>query len=433
MVGTQWGDEGKGRVVDSLSKDVDAVVRFQGGSNAGHTVVTKNEKFVFHLVPYGVLRTGKRCIIGNGVVVDPRDLLEEIKSLQIRGVKIDNLYLSGSAHIVMPYHRKIEEMEEEQQKIGTTKRGIGPAYADKIARRGLRVADLLDKEILAQKLSTALKFWKNVYGLNYSFDKIFGEYLNYGRELKKYVTDTSLLINQLMQKNKNIIFEGAQGTLLDVDHGTYPYVTSSNTISGGVCAGVGIGPTRIDKVLGVAKAYTTRVGEGPFPTEIKGEIGRILKERGKEYGATTGRARRCGWFDGVILRYAVRVNGLDELVLTKLDVLDKFERISICIAYKYKGKIIKDFPFQVNVWEECEPIYKEMKGWMKDTSKVNRYEELPEEAKKYINMIEKVSGVSVRLLSVAPQREELLTIGKKSRIREKTRIRGLGKTVRCKK
>ncbi|MCD6472274.1 adenylosuccinate synthase [Candidatus Aerophobetes bacterium] len=414
VVGTQWGDEGKGRVVDFLSKKADAIVRFQGGSNAGHTVMVTGEKFIFHLVPSGALRRGEKCIIGNGVVVDPRELLEEIKNLQSRGIKVDNLYLSGSAHVVMPYHRKIEEMEEEQrdkQKIGTTKRGIGPAYADKIARKGLRIADLLDKKILAQKLSAALKFWKDIYSLNYSFDKIFEEYLNYGRELRKYVTDTSLLVNQLMQENKDIIFEGAQGTLLDVDHGTYPYVTSSNTVSGGVCTGIGIGPTRIDKVLGVVKAYTTRVGKGPFPTEIKGEIGKILREKGKEYGATTGRARRCGWFDGVILRYAARVNGLDELALTKLDVLDELERIKICVAYKYKGKIIKDFPFQLNVWEGCEPVYKEMEGWMKDTSIVNKYEDLPEEAKRYINMIEKVGGVFVHLLSVAPQRSKLLTIG----------------------
>jgi len=409
VVGTQWGDEGKGRVVDFLSKKADAIVRFQGGSNAGHTVMVTGEKFIFHLVPSGALRTGKKCIIGNGVVVDPRELLEEIKNLQSRGIKVDNLYLSGSAHVVMPYHRKIEEMEEEQrdkQKIGTTKRGVGPAYADKIARKGLRIADLLDKKVLAQKLSAALKFWKDIYSLNYSFDKIFEEYLNYGRELRKYVTDTSLLVNQLMQENKDIIFEGAQGTLLDVDHGTYPYVTSSNTVSGGVCTGVGIGPTRIDKVLGVVKAYTTRVGKGPFPTEIKGEIGKILREKGKEYGATTGRARRCGWFDGVILRYAARVNGLDELVLTKLDVLDELKRIKICVAYKYKGKIIKDFPFQLNVWEGCEPVYKEMEGWMKDTSIVNKYEDLPEEAKRYINMIEKVGGVFVHLLSVAPGLED---------------------------
>ncbi|MEA1963860.1 MAG: adenylosuccinate synthase [Candidatus Aerophobetes bacterium] len=408
VMGTQWGDEGKGRVVDFLSKDGDAVVRFQGGSNAGHTVVAGGEKFVFHLVPSGALHAGKRCIIGNGVVVDPAELLEEIKSLQSRGIKLNDLYLSGSAHVVMPYHRKIEEIEEKQQKIGTTKRGIGPAYADKIARRGLRVADLLDKKVLAQKLNTALKFLKDVYRLEYSFDKMFEEYLKYGRELKNYVTDTSLLVNQLIQENKNIIFEGAQGTLLDIDHGTYPYVTSSNTISGGVCAGVGIGPTRIDRVLGVAKAYTTRVGEGPFPTEIKGEIAEILRERGKEYGATTGRPRRCGWFDGVILRYAGKINGLDELVLTKLDVLDKLERVKICVAYKYRGKIIKDFPFQLNVWEECEPVYEEVRGWMKDTSNVNRYEELPEEAKSYINMIEKVSGVVVHLLSVAPQRRDEL-------------------------
>jgi adenylosuccinate synthase len=313
----------------------------------------------------------------------------------------------------MPYHIKIEKMEEEQrgkEKIGTTKRGIGPAYTDKIARRGIRIADLLERETLTQKLKINFGFLKNFYGLNFSLKDTLKEYLEYGRELKKYITDTSRLVYKLMQEGKNILFEGAQGTLLDVDHGTYPYVTSSNSTAGGVCIGVGIGPTQIDKVLGVVKAYVTRVGEGPFPTEIKGEIGELLKNRGKEYGSTTGRPRRCGWFDEVILRYAVRVNGLSGLILTKLDVLDTLDEIKICVAYKYKDQVIREFPSQPRIWQECEPIYEEIEGWKENTSKVTRSKDLPWRAKKYLKRIEESVKVPVCLLSVGPQRGDLVTL-----------------------
>ncbi len=413
IVGTQWGDEGKGRIVDLLARRVGAVVRYQGGSNAGHTVIVNGEKFVFHLVPSGILHPGKKCIIGSGVVVDPQILLEELEHLQKKRIIIDELYLSESSHVVMPYHKQAEEWEESQRgelKIGTTKRGIGPAYTDKIARRGIRVSDLLEKEILREKLTINLKFYRRFYGIDLSVDKLVSEYLHYGEKLKNYITDTSLLIHQLMKKGEDILFEGAQGTLLDVDCGTYPYVTSSNCIAGGVCTGTGIGPGKITEVLGIAKAYTTRVGEGPFPTEIKGEIADVLRERGKEYGATTHRPRRCGWFDGVILRYAARINGLNRLILTKLDILDKLDKIKICTAYRYKGKLIRDFPSRESMWKESEPIYTELKGWGKDTSKITSFENLPQAAQDYLKRIEEIGEIPIYLLSVGPQRKDVFLV-----------------------
>ena len=413
VVGTQWGDEGKGRVIDLLTRRVGAVVRYQGGSNAGHTVVVNGQRFVFHLIPSGILHRGKKCIIGSGVVVDPEVLLKEIEDLQKRGIIVNELYLSESAHVVMPYHKQVEEWEENQRgklRIGTTKRGIGPAYTDKIARRGIRISDLLIKEALRKKLIINLNFYKKLYGIDFSIDELTSKYLSYGEKLKDYITDTSLLIYQLMRKGEDILFEGAQGTLLDVDYGTYPYVTSSNCIAGGACTGVGIGPGKITEVLGVAKAYTTRVGKGPFPTEIKGEIADALRERGKEYGATTGRPRRCGWFDGVILRYAARINGLNKIILTKLDVLDKLNKVKICTAYRYKGKIIRNFPAQESIWKESEPIYKELKGWEKDTSKITSFEELPQAARDYLKRVEEIGEVPIYLLSVGPQREDILAM-----------------------
>ncbi len=413
VVGTQWGDEGKGRVIDSLARTSDVVVRFQGGSNAGHTVVVNGQKFVFHLIPSGALHPGKKCIIGNGVVVDPQDLLVEIEALQSKQIELKDLYLSSNAHVVMPYHKGMEQIEEErrgEQKIGTTKRGIGPAYTDKAARRGIRVADLLERGALAEKLRLNLDFWRNFYGLDYSEEDILHQYLEYGRKLKRYVTDTSLLVNRLMQEGKNILFEGAQGTLLDVDHGTYPFVTSSNVVAGGACTGVGIGPTKIEKTLGVAKAYVTRVGQGPFPTEIQEKIGETLKKEGREYGATTGRPRRCGWFDGVILRYAARVNGLEELILTKLDVLDSLDKIKICLAYKYKGKVVQDFPFELECWERCKPVYEEMEGWKQDTSRIRIEKDLPRRTREYIKRIEEIGGVPIRRLSLNPERSEFLPL-----------------------
>jgi len=413
IIGAQWGDEGKGKIIDFLAKESDAVVRFQGGSNAGHTVVVNNEKFVFHLIPSGILYSGKKCIIGNGVVVDPKVLVAEIKDLQSRGIDLNSLYVSNQAHVVMSYHKQIEEIEERRRgnrQIGTTKRGVGPAYTDKIARRGIRMGDLLDRDVLTEKLGMNLSFYKDFYRLDLSLEDLLEEYLDYGRKLRRYITDTSLLIHQLMYQRKSILFEGAQGTLLDVDYGTYPYVTSSNSSAGGVCVGAGIGPTQIDKVFGVAKAYTTRVGEGPFPTEIKGKVGETLKERGKEYGSTTGRPRRCGWFDGVILRYAARVNGMNGLILTKLDVLDILDRIKICVAYKYKGRIIRNFPSELRILEECEPIYEEIKGWREDTSRITMPKRLPEQAQKYLRKIEEIGEVRICLLSIGPQRGDLLVL-----------------------
>jgi len=413
VVGAQWGDEGKGRIIDALARKVDAVVRFQGGSNAGHTVVVNGEKFVFHLIPSGALRQGKKCIIGNGVVVDPRELLNEIESLHSRGIRMDSLYLSSNAHVVMPYHRKIEEIEEEKRgknRIGTTRKGVGPTYVDKVARRGIRAADLLDKETLNSKVRMSLQFWKNSFELDFSAEDILEEYLEYGRRLGKFIGDTSLIIHELVKEGRAVLFEGAQGSLLDVDHGTYPFVTSSNATAGGACTGAGVGPTQIDKVLGVAKAYTTRVGKGPFPTEIQNEVGELIQKRGEEYGATTGRARRCGWFDGVALRYAVRVNGLDGLVLTKLDILGGLSRIRICTAYRYRGKVIQDFPLEASHWEECEPVYEEMEGWDDDALKTTRIEDFPRSIQKYLNRIEEIAGVPILFLSLSAERDNLLTL-----------------------
>ena len=413
VVGAQWGDEGKGRIIDALAKKADAVVRFQGGSNAGHTVVVNGEKFVFHLIPSGALRRGKKCIIGNGVVVDPRELLSEIDSLNLRGIRVDSLYLSSNAHVIMPYHQKIEEIEEEQRgknRIGTTRKGVGPAYVDKAARRGIRAVDLLDKEILNSKLRMSLQFWKNSFELGFSVEAILEEYLEYGRQLEKFIVDTSLIIHELVKEDRVILFEGAQGSLLDVDHGTYPFVTSSNATAGGACTGTGVGPTQIDQVLGVAKAYITRVGEGPFPTEIHNEVGELIQKRGQEYGATTGRARRCGWFDGVALRYAVRVNGLDGLILTKLDILGGLSRIRICTAYRYRGKVIQDFPLEASHWQECEPVYEEMEGWDDDAFEAKRIEDFPRPIQKYLRRIEEIGGVPILFLSVSAERDNLLAL-----------------------
>jgi adenylosuccinate synthase len=413
VVGTQWGDEGKGRVIDLLARQMDAVVRYQGGSNAGHTVIVDGEKFVFHLVPSGVLHPGKPAIIANGVVVDPEQLLEEIRQLKERGISTEHLYVAANAHIVMPYHRDVEKWEEGLRagdRIGTTGRGIGPTYADKATRRGIRMGDLLNEATLSDKLELNLKIYSHILGIAYSHEEMLRAYLAFGQKLSRYITDTSLLVSNLAREGKKILFEGAQGTLLDVDHGTFPYVTSSNSIAGGVCPGVGVGPQFITKVVGVAKAYMTRVGEGPFPTELHDETGGFLQQRGKEFGATTGRPRRCGWLDGVALRYAGRVNNLDELVLTKLDVLDMLKSVCVCVSYELNGKTIRDFPFADSQLGQCKPVYEEMEGWQVDTSKVTCYEDLPVAAQRYIRRIEHIGGVPIRLFSVGPQRDEMLTV-----------------------
>ncbi len=421
ITGAQWGDEGKGKIVDILTEDADYIVRYQGGHNAGHTVVIGDSKFVLHLIPSGILRPGKKCVIGNGVVIDPQALLAEIDGLLEKGIAVsENLLISGRAHIIMPYHRAIEKESEKQKgslKIGTTGRGIGPTYADKMARVGVRVADLLDKEVFREKLKT------NIQEMNYFLDRLYGakgfvveeiydEYTGYAERLRDFITDTAVLLNRVLREGKNVLFEGAQGTHLDVDHGTYPYVTSSNATSGGACTGTGVGPTKIDKVVGVVKAYTTRVGSGPFPTELNDATGEFLRDKGREFGATTGRPRRCGWFDAVATRYAADVNGFTGMVLTKMDVLDDIDEIRICTGYRYQGKQYTDMPSQLNVLEECEPVYETIQGWKAATAGLSEYDALPLNAKKYIERIQELIGVDVDIISTGFRRDETIVLRK---------------------
>ncbi len=417
VVGTQWGDEGKGKVVDYLTERADVVVRYQGGNNAGHTVVVNSEKFILHLIPSGILHPDKLCVIGNGVVVNPEALLQEIDELKKRGVKVDNnLRVSRSAHLIMPYHMAVEgarETAKGDKRIGTTRKGIGPAYVDKYARVGIRVGDLLYPEILREKIEMNLTEVNFILTRLYNqegFDpeEVYTQYRGYAERIAPYIADTDVLINRALDEGKKVLFEGAQGTLLDIDHGTYPYVTSSSASAGGVCTGSGVGPTRIGEVLGVVKAYTTRVGGGPFPTEIKGPLGERLRERGGEYGATTGRPRRCGWLDLVALRHSVRVNNLSGLILTKLDILDGLDTIKVCTGYRYRGKSIEEFPKDAYILQECEPIYRELKGWKRSTSGVSDFGMLPEEARSYINVIEEVLGVKVDIISTGQKRHEII-------------------------
>jgi len=416
LVGAQWGDEGKGKIIDVLTEQADVVVRYQGGNNAGHTVEVGEEKYVLHLVPSGILYPGKLNIIGNGVVVDPIALLEEIEHLQSRGIAVNgNLLVSNRAHLVFPYHRLLDSLREEQKgkrKLGTTKRGIGPAYADKVARTGLRVVDLLAPERFSEKLRRKVRENNEIaraFGAKpLSFTKINEEYLAAGRKLKPYIADTVKLLNRLERDGKQILFEGAQGTMLDIDFGTYPFVTSSNTTAGGACAGTGIPPHRIDKVVGVMKAYTTRVGEGPFPTELHDDQGVQLRETGREFGATTGRPRRCGWFDAVITRYSVMVNGIDELAVTKLDVLDTLPKIKVCVAYKLDGKVTDNVPADVDALLRCVPVYQEFDGWMTSTKKVREWEQLPKKARAYLQKLAQLTGARLAIVSVGARREETI-------------------------
>jgi adenylosuccinate synthase len=419
VVGLQWGDEGKGKIVDYLSRKADVVARYQGGHNAGHTVVINNEKFILHLIPSGILYKDKLCLIGNGVVVDPSALIEEMKGLKQRGVEVEkNLYLSKNAHLIMPYHMIIDRENERlrgRKSIGTTGRGIGPAYCDKIGRAGIRVADLLQPELFRENLKANLFhinfLLENLYKVTpLNLEDIYAEYMGYAEKLSPYIADTDVITNDMISKKKNVLFEGAQGTLLDIDHGTYPYVTSSNAIAGGACTGLGVGPTKITKVLGVVKAYTTRVGGGPFPTEIKDALGEKIREKGGEYGATTGRPRRCGWLDIVILRHSVRINGVTGIAITKLDILDGLDRIRICTSYKYKNKIHDEFPKEINIFEECEPEYEEVEGWDTSTLGIQDFNKLPEAAKKYIKKIEDMLRVEVQLISTGQRREELIQL-----------------------
>ncbi len=377
IVGAQWGDEGKGKIVDLLSEQVDIVARYQGGANAGHTIVIDGEQYILHLVPSGILHENTICVIGNGVVIDPLALLEEIEFLKSKGISVDGrLWISHRAHLIMPYHQLLDQAKESKDadhKIGTTGRGIGPAYVDKVNRMGIRIVDLLDRDTLKNKLRTNIKekneILKKIYEeKEIDVDEIINEYLEFDNKIDPYIKEVSTFLNESLKDGKQILLEGAQGTLLDIDFGTYPYVTSSNPTSGGACAGVGIGPTKIESVLGVIKAYTTRVGMGPFPTEIGEEEDFDLRDLGGEYGATTGRPRRCGWFDAVIANFAVQVNGLDSFALTKLDVLDSLEEIKVCVAYKYEGKTITTFPSEMRILENCEPVYESFPGWQQPTS-----------------------------------------------------------------
>jgi adenylosuccinate synthase len=416
LLGTQWGDEGKGRITDLLAANMDMVIRFQGGNNAGHTVIAGNEEFRLHHIPSGILYPQTLCVIGNGVVVNPGVLIEELEKLSQKKIKTDNLRISGNAHLVMPYHIVLDKAGDQilgKSKIGTTHKGIGPVYADKAYRSGIRVQDLLDLKIFRTKLEESLKLKnliiKNVYGLEpLEMEEIFENYKGYVSIIGKYITDTSFLVNNYLDLGKFVLFEGAQGTLLDIDHGTYPFVTSSPTIAGGACTGAGVGPKKISEIIGVAKAYTTRVGSGPFPTEVNEGMGDFLREKGHEYGTTTGRPRRCGWLDVPILRYSIMLNSIDKIALTKLDVLSGLDEIKICTGYEYEGQLYQEIPPHQTIMHNCKPVYISMKGWKEDITAVKDFLGLPQATKNYISEIEKLIKVPLSMISVGPERSQII-------------------------
>lgn len=418
VVGTQWGDEGKGKITDYLAEKADVVARYQGGNNAGHTISISGKVFKLHLIPSGIFYPQKICVIGNGVVVNPKALVEELKYLQENGVTTDNLRISDRAHLVMPYHIKLDELDELRKgegKIGTTKKGIGPAYTDKAARIGIRMVDLIDRDEFAAKLKRNLteknEIFKNLYGAEgFTYEEMLEEYLQYAEILRPYITDTSVVLNDAIDSGKDVLFEGAQASMLDIDQGTYPYVTSSNPVAGGVCIGSGVGPTKINKVIGVVKAYSTRVGDGPFPTELLDETGDTIREAGQEYGTTTGRARRVGWLDALVVRHARRVSGLDGMAITRLDILSGLPELKICVAYKYKGETLKEFPTSLKVLAECEPVYVTLPGWTEDLTNVRTYEGLPANARAYIEKVSEVTGVPIAIFSVGPNREQTVAV-----------------------
>jgi adenylosuccinate synthase len=417
VVGSQWGDEGKGKLIDILSQDSDITVRYQGGNNAGHTVVVKDRVYVFHLLPSAILHRGKVCVIGNGVVIDPKSLLDEIAALAQKGLVItpQRLKISGHAHVVMPYHRILDGLRESKRKnkIGTTGRGIGPCYADKVTRCGIRMVDLLNPKILKAKLEDNLREKNEIFSKVFKtrvfcFDTIYKEYLGYGKRMEGFVCDTALYLNRSIEDKKSVLFEGAQGTFLDIDFGTYPFVTSSNSIVGGVCSGTGVAPMKIDKAIACVKAYTTRVGEGPFPTEFSTYLKDEIRTKGNEFGATTGRPRRCGWFDSVLVRYSIIINGIDALAIMKLDVLDDLEKIKICTDYKSKGKVLKDFPMDFGVLSNAKPVYEELDGWKASIRGARVYKDLPKNARIYIERLEKLLGVGVKYVSIGTKRDEII-------------------------
>jgi len=417
VVGAQWGDEGKGKLIDILSEGVDITVRYQGGNNAGHTVIVGDKEYVFHLIPSAILRPKKVCVIANGVVIDPKALLEEIDDLKKRGLPMTGaqLKIAANAHVVMPYHRVMDQLREGKRanKIGTTGRGIGPCYSDKVGRMGIRVIDLLNPTVLKAKLADNLNekndIFVKVYGFkNYDFSEIYNEYIKFGKRLKPYICDTALFLDQAVKANKKILFEGAQGTFLDIDFGTYPFVTSSNATTGGVCSGTGVPPTKIGQVVAAFKAYTTRVGEGPFPTEFDKVMNECIRSKGHEFGATTGRPRRCGWFDAVLARYSVIINGATQLAIMKLDVLDELEEIEIATSYKYKGKVYKDYSHDLDVLTHAKPVYEKWPGWKSSTRQIRQYKKLPVAARRYIERLEELLGVPIKYISVGSKRDEII-------------------------
>lgn len=419
VIGAQWGDEGKGKVVDLLTEKFDIVVRYQGGHNAGHTVMVNGKKYVLHLIPSGILHPGKVCVIGSGVVVDPMALLEEIQFLEGAGLKVKgNLLISNRAHLILPYHRAMELATEQargHKRIGTTSRGIGPAYEDKTGRRGIRVIDLFDAEVLKEILYHNLEeknclIEKRYQGTPLDPDKIYQETLAFAPQVKEYVADTAHYLNREIRLGKRVLFEGAQGTLLDIDHGTYPYVTSSSASVGGACTGSGVAPSFITGAIGIAKAYTTRVGGGPFPTEIRADQGDLIRQRGAEFGASTGRPRRCGWFDGPATHYSALLNNLQAIALTKLDVLDVFEEIQVCTGYRYKGEILKEFPPEIKVLEAVVPVYKCVKGWQSNTAGIRKYSDLPIKARDYLKLLSEITQTEFSLVSTGPEREDTITL-----------------------
>lgn len=413
LVGSQWGDEGKGKIVDILSEKFKIVARYQGGANAGHTVIIGDKQYILHLIPSGILREDVICVIGNGVVIDPSALLEEIDILEKNGIKVEGrLYISHNAHLIMPYHKLLDSISESSdQKIGTTGRGIGPCYIDKFARKGIRIVDLLNRAELEKKIRANLKekneLLKKVYeheGLD--VDSIVKDYLEFDKTIDKYIKDVPAFLNQALNEGKSVLLEGAQGTLLDIDHGTYPFVTSSSPTSGGACTGTGIPPTKIDSVIGIVKAYTTRVGNGPFPTELLNDEGEKLRKVGAEFGATTGRPRRCGWYDAFLVAYSQMVNGITSVAITKLDVLSGFDKIKVCISYELNGKRLKSYPSSVDQLSSVIPIYEELDGWDEDISSCLSYDELPAKTREYLEFIAKHSGIKIDIISVGPKRKQ---------------------------
>ncbi len=417
IVGSQWGDEGKGKIVDILSERYDIVVRYQGGANAGHTVQIGEKQYILHLIPSGILRENTVCVIGNGVVIDPNALLDEINILENLGINIKGrLFISQNAHLIMPYHKLLDTISESgANKIGTTGRGIGPCYIDKYARKGIKIVDLLDRAILEEKIKINIEEKNNLLRKVYNHDEInleeiIKEYIEFDKIIDQYITDVPLYLNNAINEGKSILLEGAQGTLLDVDHGTYPFVTSSNPTSGGACTGTGIPPTKIDSVIGIVKAYTTRVGLGPFPTELSDDIGSKLREVGAEFGATTGRPRRCGWYDAFMLNYSRMINGIERAAITKLDVLSNLDEIKVCVAYELNGKKLKSYPTDVNQMMLVEPVYETLPSWKSDISKVKFYDDLPSEAKDYLSFISQQSGFEICFISVGPQRQQTIEL-----------------------